>query len=78
MIPRFASRCAPRLMPLPKAISTIWHGSPVWFIGENPVVGYHVTPKHVNLLFWSGQAFGEPALKAAGKVRCSTDLRLCG
>ena len=52
---------------LPKATSKIWHGSPVWFIGENPVVGYNVTPKHVNLLFWSGQSFGEPALKAAGK-----------
>jgi hypothetical protein len=52
---------------LPQATSKIWHGSPVWFIGENPVVGYSVTPNHVNLLFWSGQSFGEPALKAAGK-----------
>jgi hypothetical protein len=52
---------------LPQATSRIWHGSPVWFIGENPVVGYNVTPKHVNLLFWSGQSFGESALKAAGK-----------
>src|SRR5262245_500454 len=52
---------------LPKATSKIWHGSPVWFIGENPVVGYNVTPTHVNLLFWSGQSFDEPALKAAGK-----------
>lgn len=52
---------------LPKAASKIWHGSPVWFIGENPVVGYNATPKHVNLLFWSGQSFGEPALKPAGK-----------
>src|SRR5262245_36740069 len=52
---------------LPRARARIWHGSPVWFIGENPVVGYNVTPKHVNLLFWSGQSFGEPALKAAGK-----------
>ena len=52
---------------LPKATSKIWHGSPVWFIGENPVVGYNATAKHVNLLFWSGQSFDEPALKAAGK-----------
>jgi len=53
---------------LPKAASEIWHGGPVWFVGENPVVGYNVTAKNgVNLLFWNGQSFGEPILKAAGK-----------
>jgi hypothetical protein len=57
---------------LPKATSKIWHGSPVWFIGENPVVGYNVTSKKgVNLLFWNGQSFGESALKAAGKFRAA-------
>src|SRR6188474_2045887 len=52
---------------LPKATSKIWHGSPVWFVGENPVVGYNAARKQVNLLFWSGQSFGDPALKAVGK-----------
>ena len=57
---------------LPKAIAKIWHGSPVWFLGENPVVGYNVTSKKgVNLLFWNGQSFGEPALQPAGKVRAA-------
>jgi hypothetical protein len=57
---------------LPKATSKLWHGSPVWFIGENPVVGYSVTAKKgVNLLFWNGQSFGDPALKAAGKFRAA-------
>jgi hypothetical protein len=56
---------------LPKAISKIWHGSPVWFIDENPVVGYNATAKSVNFLFWNGQAFGEPALKAVGKYRAA-------
>jgi len=57
---------------LPKATSKIWHGSPVWFVGENPVVGYNVTAKKgVNLLFWNGKSFGEPALKAAGKFRAA-------
>jgi len=57
---------------LPKAVSKIWHGSPVWFIGENPVVGYNVTSKQgVNLLFWNGQSFGEPALQAAGKFKAA-------
>lgn len=53
---------------LPRSTGKIWHGSPVWFIGENPVVGYHVTAhKRVSLLFWNGQKFDEPALVALGK-----------
>jgi hypothetical protein len=56
---------------LPDATSRIWHAIPVWFIGDNPVVGYKATPKQVNLLFWNGQSFGEPALKAAGKFKAA-------
>lgn len=57
---------------LPKAVGKIWHGSPVWFVGENPVVGYNVTAKKgVNLLFWNGQAFKEPALQPAGKFQAA-------
>ena len=56
---------------LPNAASKIWHGSPVWFIDENPVVGYNATTKTVNLLFWNGQAFNEPALKPVGKYRAA-------
>ena len=56
---------------LPEAASKIWHAMPVWFIGENPVVGYKATPKHVNLLFWNGQSFDEAALQAAGKFRAA-------
>jgi hypothetical protein len=52
---------------LPKATSKVWHGSPVWFIDDNPVVGYNVTAKSVNLLFWNGQAFDEAGLTAVGK-----------
>jgi hypothetical protein len=53
---------------LPKAASKIWHGGPVWFVGENPVVGYSVTAKNgVSLLFWNGLSFGEPVLKPVGK-----------
>ncbi len=52
---------------LPKAISKVWHGSPVWFMDDNPVVGYNATGKTVNLLFWNGQAFGEPGLQSVGK-----------
>src|SRR5262245_34534659 len=56
---------------LPKATSKVWHGSPVWFIDENPVVGYNATAKTVNLLFWNGQAFDEPALQSVGKYRAA-------
>lgn len=53
------------------AASKIWHAIPVWFIDENPVVGYKAASKHVNLLFWSGQSFNEPGLTAAGKFKAA-------
>jgi hypothetical protein len=56
---------------LPNATSKVWHGSPVWFIDDNPVVGYNSTAKTVNLLFWNGQAFEEAELKAVGKYRAA-------
>ena len=56
---------------LKNATAKIWHAMPVWFIDENPVVGYKATDKHVLLLFWNGQAFKEPALIAAGKFQAA-------
>ncbi len=56
---------------IPNATSKIWHGGPVWFVGENPVVGYDVRKNRVDLLFWSGQLFEEPALKALGKDKAA-------
>ena len=57
---------------LPKARSRIWHGGPVWFIDEHPVVGYGVTSKKaVKLMFWNGQSFEEPALEATGKFKAA-------
>ncbi len=56
---------------IPDATSRIWHGSPVWFIGENPVVGYGIRQKRVDLMFWSGQLFDEPLLKAVGKDKAA-------
>ena len=56
---------------LPNATSKIWHGSPVWFIDDNPVVGYNATTKSVNLLFWNGKAFDEAGLKPVGKYRAA-------
>jgi hypothetical protein len=56
---------------IPAASSKIWHGSPVWFLGENPVVGYSVRQKGVALIFWSGQLFDEPHLKGLGKDKAA-------
>jgi hypothetical protein len=47
--------------------SRIWHGAPVWFVGENPVAGYSVNARGVCLLFWNGQAFKDPSLHPVGK-----------
>jgi hypothetical protein len=51
---------------LPKATSRLWHGIPVWFVGENPVVGYTARKTGVMLMFWNGQHFDEPELAASG------------
>ena len=57
---------------LPKASAKMYHSIPVWFIGENAVVGFSVTSKKkVNLLFWNGQALDEPGLKAVGKFKAA-------
>lgn len=56
---------------LPEAESKIWHGAPVWFLNENPIVGYWVRKNHVQLLFWSGQSFDEPNLQVEGKFKAA-------
>jgi len=57
---------------LPEATSKVWHGSPVWFVGDTPVVGYNVPAKGgVVLLFWNGQSFGDPALRPMGKFKAA-------
>ena len=49
----------------------VWHGAPVWFIDGNPVAGYDVLKDCVRLLFWSGQDFDEPDLKAEGSFKAA-------
>ncbi len=52
---------------LPQATGKVWHGNPVWFIDENPIVGCSKLKNHVQLLFWSGQSFEEAGLTPVGK-----------
>ena len=56
---------------LTDAESKIWHGHPVWFLDGNPVVGYSKMKDRVQLLFWSGQSFGESALKSLGSFKAA-------
>jgi hypothetical protein len=56
---------------LPGATAKIWHAIPVWFIGENPVVGYTARPKGVSLMFWNGQSFDERSLEAVGRFKAA-------
>ncbi len=53
------------------ATSKLYHGSPVWFIDDSPIVGYSVHKQSINLLFWSGQSFDEPKLVSMGKHKAA-------
>ncbi|MES2762817.1 MAG: DUF1801 domain-containing protein [Bacteroidota bacterium] len=44
------------------AENKIWHAHPVWFLDENPIVGYDKLKAGVRLLFWSGVTFEEEQL----------------
>ena len=55
--------------------SKIWHAHPVWFIDENPIVGYSKLKAGVRLMFWSGADFEEPDLKpGTGKFKDASIL----
>lgn len=56
---------------IPQAIGKVWHGGPVWFIDDNPIVGYSKQKNHVQLLFWSGQSFDETSLTPVGKHKAA-------
>ena len=56
---------------LPEAENRIWHGHPVWFLDDNPIVGYKKLKNCVRLLFWSGQSFEEESLKPEGSFKAA-------
>ena len=56
---------------LPEATAKLYHGTPVWFIDGNPIVGYGIHRGYVNLLFWSGQSFGDQRLRPQGKFKAA-------
>jgi hypothetical protein len=66
-----ASEIQKSLSDTPDAENKVWHGSPVWFIGGNPIAGYAVRKNNVQLLFWSGQSFDEPGLEVEGSFKAA-------
>ena len=48
---------------IPVAENKIWHRHPVWFLNENPIVGYSRQKAGIRLMFWSGASFDESDLK---------------
>ncbi|MES2005252.1 MAG: DUF1801 domain-containing protein [Bacteroidota bacterium] len=49
------------------AESKIWHAHPVWFLNDNPIVGYSKQKAGLRLMFWSGADFEEDHLTVRGK-----------
>ena len=47
---------------LTDAENKIWHAHPVWFLDNNPTVGYSKQKKGIRLMFWSGADFDEENL----------------
>ncbi|MCK6507371.1 DUF1801 domain-containing protein [Myxococcota bacterium] len=56
---------------LPGAAGKLWHGHPVWFLDDNPVVGVSKRKVGVTLLFWSGRSFDEPTLQPEGRFQAA-------
>lgn len=52
---------------LPESENRIWHGHPVWFLDDNPTVGYSKQKPGIRLMFWSGADFEEEGLQVVGK-----------
>ncbi len=52
---------------LKKAESKIWHAHPVWFLDDNPIVGYSKQKRGIRLMFWSGAGFDEEMLDVVGE-----------
>lgn len=60
---------------LPEAESKIWHAHPVWFLEDNPIVGYSKLKAGIRLMFWSGAGFEEKKLiPGTGKFKDASIL----
>lgn len=60
---------------LPEADARMWHAHPVWFLADNPIVGFGKLKHCIRLMFWSGQSFDSPGLTPTGTFQAA-ELRL--
>jgi hypothetical protein len=44
----------------------VWHAHPVWFLNQNPIVGFSKQKTGWRLMFWSGADFDENELNSKG------------
>lgn len=57
-------------LKLSGATRKIWHRHPVWFLNENPIVGYSKQKAGIRLMFWSGMSFEDDKLQpGTGKFK---------
>lgn len=49
----------------------VWHRHPVWFLEDNPIVGYHRLKAGMRLMFWSGQSFETAGLAPEGTFKAA-------
>jgi hypothetical protein len=52
---------------LPEAEGKVWHAHPVWFLNDNPIVGFSRQKPGIRLMFWSGASFEEAGLNVVGR-----------
>jgi hypothetical protein len=59
---------------LPEADSKVWHGHPVWMIGNQPVAGFKAYPNYVTFMLWRGQSVNDDTetLQASGSAEMAT------
>ena len=56
---------------LPDAEAKFWHAHPVWFLDDNPIVGYSKLKTCIRLMFWSGQSLDAPGLAPTGTFKAA-------
>jgi hypothetical protein len=56
---------------MPRNSGRIYNNMPVWFLEENPAVGYRASKTHVTLIFCSGRVFTTPGLTPEGSLEAA-------
>ncbi len=59
---------------LPEATTKVYHGIPVWCVGDEPTIGIKPAKAHLSVLFFRGQRIADPAgmLVASGSFEMAS------